>query len=255
MIRKRARQHDSRCMVILIVLALTLIIHMLATTVRGNERRKQEQQRAEEITGMQQEETGRASAGVTAGVEDILNGSAVGTEETPDRYAVFDTMSEDWGSDDVEGFQFYEIPEEYQKAGGYMPEKMQIYTYIVCENYGVRYELVLALIERESGYEFDKIGDDGRSIGYMQIFEEYHRDRMERLNCTDLMNPYQNILVGVDYLASLLNKYGTQQDALAAYNYGQAGAYRHLWSKGIYVYDYNAGIMERAKEIEEVLQQ
>ena len=253
MTRKRARQHDSRCMVILIVLALTLIIHMLATTVRGNERRKQEQQRAEEITGMQQEETGRASAGVTAGVEDILNGSAVGTEETPDRYAVFDTMSEDWGSDDVEGFQFYEIPEEYQKAGGYMPEKMQIYTYIVCENYGVRYELVLALIERESGYEFDKVGDGGQSKGYMQIYEKWHTDRMKRLSCTDLMNPYQNVRVGIDFLSYLLKKYGTIQDALAAYNYGEKGAREHLWNNGVYVYSYNSSIMQRMKEIEEAI--
>ena len=255
MTRKRARKHDRRCMMILIVLALILTIHMIATTVRGNERRKQEQQRVDEIEKVQQEESQRPTADVTVGVEDILNGSTVGAEETPDKYAVFDTMQEDWESDDIEGFQFYEIPEEYKRAGGYMPKKMQAYTYIVCKNYGVKYELVLALIERESGYEFNEVGDNGHSIGYMQIFEEHHRDRMERLNCTDLMNPYQNILVGVDYLSFLLEKYGTQQDALAAYNYGQAGAYRHLWSKGIYVYGYNRGIMERAKEIEKELQQ
>ncbi|MCI5872381.1 MAG: lytic transglycosylase domain-containing protein [Roseburia sp.] len=247
--RQQKRKYDRRCMVFLIAIVLILAIHMIATTVRGKERKEQEleQQRAEQFEEMQQEEL----AELTVKWETVQQE----TETEPDRYAVFGTMSEDWGADDVEGFQFYEIPEEYQRTGGYMPEKMQIYTYIVCKNYGVRYELVIALIERESGYVFDKVGDDGHSMGYMQVYEDYHEDRMERLNCTDLMNPYQNILVGVDYLAELIEKYGTQQDALTAYNYGQAGAYRHMWSKGIYIYDYNSTIMKRAKEIEEVLQQ
>ena len=240
--RQQKRKHDERWRVFLIAIVLILAIHMIATMVRGKERKEQ-------FDKMQQEEL----AELTVEWETVQQETE--KEEEPDRYAVFDTMSEDWSADDVEGFQFYEIPEEYQRTGGYMPEKMQIYTYIVCKNYGVRYELVIALIERESGYVFDKVGDDGHSMGYMQVYEDYHKDRMERLNCTDLMNPYQNILVGVDYLAELIDKYGTQQDALTAYNYGQAGAYRHMWSKGIYVYDYNSTIMKRAKEIEEVLQQ
>lgn len=97
------------------------------------------------------------------------------------------------------------------------------------KQYGVRYDLVVALIEKESGYKFDKVGDDGHSIGYMQIYEECHRDRMERLNVTDLTNPYQNVLVGIDYLSELIERYGTIQDALAAYNYGEQGAKQHLY--------------------------
>ena len=172
----------------------------------------------------------------------------------PDKYAVFDTMSADWGGEE-DGFVFYEIPEEYSRTGGYFPEKMQVYTYCVCKQYGVRYDLVVALIEKESGYKFDKVGDEGHSIGYMQIYEECHRDRMERLNVTDLMNPYQNVLVGIDYLSELIERYGTIQDALAAYNYGEQGAKQHLWKNGIYVYEYNQTIMSRMKEIEEELEQ
>lgn len=172
----------------------------------------------------------------------------------PDKYAVFDTMSADWG-DEADGFVFYEIPEEYDRTGGYFPEKMQVYTYCVCKRYGVRYDLVVALIEKESGYKFDEVGDDGHSIGYMQIYEEWHKDRMERLNVTDLRNPYQNVLVGIDYLSELIERYGTIQDALAAYNYGEQGAKRNLWKKGIYVYEYNQTIMSRMKENEEELEQ
>ena len=78
-------------------------------------------------------------------------------EETePDRYAVFDCMSEDWGSEDVEGFVFYELPEEYQKTG-YLPEKMQIYIRCLCKQYDVPYALVLAMIERESEQACEEI--------------------------------------------------------------------------------------------------
>lgn len=173
-------------------------------------------------------------------------------QETENRYAIFDCMSEDWGAEDVEDFVFYELPEEYADTG-YFPEKMQIYTRCLCEQYDVPYALVIAMIEHESGYVFDKTGDGGNSKGYMQIYEKWHSDRMEKLGCNDLMNPYQNIRVGIDFLSYLLEKYGTVQDALAAYNYGEKGAREHLWNNGVYVYSYNREIMQRMKEIEEVV--
>lgn len=174
------------------------------------------------------------------------------TESIENKYKVFDTMSEDWGSEDVEGFVYYELPEEYAEKG-YFPEKMQIYTRCLCKQYDVSYALVLAIIEHESGYVFDAAGDGGKSKGYMQIYEACHTDRMEKLGCNDLINPYQNVRVGIDFLSYLLKKYGTVQDALAAYNYGEAGAKKHLWSNGVYVYSYNREIMQRMKEIEEVV--
>ena len=161
-------------------------------------------------------------------------------------------MSEDRGGEDVIGFVYYELPEEYADTG-YLPEKMQIYTYCLCKQYDVPYALVLAMIEHESGYVFDAVGDGGKSKGYMQIYETCHTDRMERLGADDLMNPYQNVLVGIDFLSYLLDKYGTVQDALAAYNYGENGAREHLWNNGIWVYSYNREIMNRMKEIEEVV--
>lgn len=126
-------------------------------------------------------------------------------EETESKYKVFDGMSEDWGSDDLEGFVLYKLPEQYADKG-YFPEKMQIYTRCLCKQNDVPYALVLAIIEHESGYEFDKVGDGGQSKGYMQIYEKWHTDRMKRLSCTDLMNPYQNVRVGIDFLSYLLKK-------------------------------------------------
>lgn len=195
----------------------------------------------------QQEET-EVHAEVVENTENVSQ-----TAETiENEYSIFDCMSEDWGSEDIEGFVYYELPEEYAEKG-YFPEKMQIYTRCLCKQYDVPYALVLAMIEHESGYVYDKTGDGGESKGYMQIYEKWHTDRMERLGCTDLMNPYQNVRVGIDFLSYLLKKYGTVQDALAAYNYGEKGAREHLWNNGVYVYSYNREIMQRMKEIEEVV--
>lgn len=243
MTREQVRKHDRICTIIIAVLAVVLVSHMAITTIRGKARKEQEMQQLQEQTTQQ----------VTV-IHPTEQESTTAPEETePDRYAIFDCMSEDWGSEDVEGFVFYELPEEYERTGGYLPEKMQIYTRCLCKQYDVPYALVLAMIEYESGYVFDAVGDDGNSIGYMQVYEKWHIDRMERLGVNDLKNPYHNVYVGIDFLSYLLKKYGTVQDALAAYNYGEKGAREHLWNKGIYVYSYNRKIMQRMKEIEEVV--
>lgn len=68
----------------------------------------------------------------------------------------FNLMSLDWSGEELEGWTRYEVPEDYADNGGYLPECMQQYTYIICKQYGVEYTLVLAIIEIESGYRWDK---------------------------------------------------------------------------------------------------
>ena len=90
-----------------------------------------------------------------------------------------------------------------------------------CEETGIPYELALAVIRQET--EFRNItGDDGRSVGYMQVQRRWHEDRMARLGVTDLTDPYGNFRVGCDYLAELLGKYPLEE-ALTAYNSGKPG--------------------------------
>lgn len=169
----------------------------------------------------------------------------------------YNTMSQDWGADQVEGFWYHDITEECVRSGGYAPVIIQVYTYIVCEQYGVDYEMVFALIEQESRWKWNVIGDDGASTGLMQIQGRWHQERMERLNSRDLLNPFQNINVGVDFLAELWEEYEGQdipEDirwyyVLAAYNMGQTGAQRNLFSQGKYEYRYNTEIMNRAAEL------
>lgn len=90
----------------------------------------------------------------------------------------------------------------------------------MAKRYGLNPDIVKALIEEESGWLASAEGDDGQSIGLMQIQERWHKDRMKRLGVNDLYDPEQNITVGCDVLSELLNKYGNYKDALSVYNSG-----------------------------------
>ena len=119
------------------------------------------------------------------------------------------------------------------------------------EETGVDPKIILALIYVESSYNADSIGDDGRSFGLMQVQRRWHEERIERLNVIDLLNPYDNVKVGIDYLSELYEKYGDIEMALVAYNAGPTGAWEHWFSKGIYTSDYSRKVMEAAENIKE----
>ena len=90
----------------------------------------------------------------------------------------------------------------------------------MAKRYGLNPNIIKALIEEESGWLTSAEGDDGNSIGLMQIQERWHKDRMKRLGVNDLYDPEQNITVGCDILSELINKYGNYEDALSVYNSG-----------------------------------
>lgn len=106
-----------------------------------------------------------------------------------------------------------------------------------CEEAGITYELALAVIRKETGFQ-NVMGDNGNSYGYMQIQPRWHEDRMERLGVTDLTDPYSNFRVGCDFLAELLSKY-TLEEALTAYNSGKPGKSEYATSVMNYMEEYN----------------
>ena len=106
-----------------------------------------------------------------------------------------------------------------------------------CEEAGITYELALAVILKETGFQ-NVMGDNGNSYGYMQIQPRWHEDRMERLGVTDLTDPYSNFRVGCDFLAELLSKY-TLEEALTAYNSGKPGKSEYAKSVMNYMEEYN----------------
>lgn len=98
--------------------------------------------------------------------------------------------------------------------------EIQRLLYKACEEIGIQYELALAIIWQETDFR-NITGDGGNSIGYMQVQPRWHRERMERLGVTDLSDPYSNFLVGLDYLSELIDRYGSTEKALVAYNQGK----------------------------------
>ena len=121
------------------------------------------------------------------------------------------------------------------------------YSYLeyVCEQKAICPELVQAIIETESNW--DPEARNGDCVGLMQISEKWHQDRMERLGVTDLTDPYDNILVGVDYLQELTSRYVDQAMVLMIYN-GDSRAWK-FWETGE-MSEYARKILERAAELE-----
>lgn len=101
---------------------------------------------------------------------------------------------------------------------------LKIHIIETCQSYEVDPDLVFAVIGQESNYDADTVGDNGNSLGLMQVQPKWHLKRMEKLGCTDLMDPYQNVLVGIDYLSALIGKEKGLEWALMAYNGGPSYA-------------------------------
>ena len=128
---------------------------------------------------------------------------------------------------------------------------LQLFIADLCEEVNIDPELVLAMIEQESQWDAAAVGDNGRSFGLMQVQERWHKDRMNKLGCDDLLNPYENVVVGIDILAEKLEKYGDVEKALCAYNAGNAGAEKLYFSKGIYSSEYSRKVVERCQELKD----
>lgn len=98
---------------------------------------------------------------------------------------------------------------------------LQIHIIETCEEHRIDPAIVMAMAYRESGFNAATIGDDGNSFGLLQVQPRYHYPRMQKLGCTDLLDPFQNVTVAVDYLAEKLERYdGDVAKALVAYNQG-----------------------------------
>ena len=91
----------------------------------------------------------------------------------------------------------------------------------MCADRDIDTAVVVAMIWHESRYDEKAIGDNGKSFGLMQIQPRWHEERINRLGVTDLLDGAQNVIVGIDFLDELLDRYnGDYGAALTAYNQG-----------------------------------
>ena len=114
-------------------------------------------------------------------------------------------------------------------------EVVQIYQ----EKYNIDENLIYALIKAESNFD-NKAVSNRSAVGVMQLMEETAKDVAKKNNIEinydnikeELLKVDVNINVGTRYLASLLEKYGNKEVALAAYNAG-IGTVDNWIDKGI----------------------
>lgn len=122
-----------------------------------------------------------------------------------------------------------------------------------CEEIGTEYnicpELLMAIVEKESGGNPELSGASGE-IGLMQVIPKYHTERIEELGYPDLYNAYENILVGADYLRELFEEYEDTYLVLMCYNMGESRAIE-LYDQGIYS-DYAVSVCDRSAQLEEL---
>ena len=98
------------------------------------------------------------------------------------------------------------------------------------ENYRLEPHLVAAVIYQESKFDPDAVSESG-AVGLMQLLPETGQGIADRTGGNewkpdDLLNPELNIRYGSWYLRHLLDKYGSEKLALAAYNAGQTNVDR-----------------------------
>ncbi len=93
------------------------------------------------------------------------------------------------------------------------------------DNYRLDPALVAAVIYQESKFRADARSDSG-AVGLMQLLPETAKGIAARtggsqFEVDDLYDPEINVRYGSWYLRHLIDKYGTEERALAAYNGGQ----------------------------------
>jgi soluble lytic murein transglycosylase len=92
-------------------------------------------------------------------------------------------------------------------------------------NYGLDPALLAAVIYQESKFKADARSSSG-AIGLMQLLPDTAKGIAlhtggSRFRVEDLYDPEINVRYGAWYLRHLMQKYGEEQTALAAYNAGQ----------------------------------
>ena len=135
-----------------------------------------------------------------------------------------------------------------------LAEELQAHTWKLCQEEGIDYALVLALMYQESRFQTDVTGHNANGTtdgGLMQLNSRYADYLCERFGVEDLRDPYQNIEAGVRLLASYIRPYG-EHDALLAYHMGE-GTMLSLKESGQETTAYAQAILQKRGEYRAVL--
>lgn len=121
----------------------------------------------------------------------------------------------------VESLVYYDIP---------LDREQQDIVREISAEYGVPFELTLAVMQVESNFDVTAIGN-GNCYGIMQIHQINHPALEKQLGITDWLNLSDNARAGCYMLGQLIDKYQDETRALMAYNMGESAA-KKAWNAG-----------------------
>lgn len=148
---------------------------------------------------------------------------------------------------DIPTITAFEVPQDFQPVDCPLDEDVQEFIYYTAKAYNIDFYFLMAVISVESNYNPTMIGQN--SFGLMQIHKVNHDWLTEKLNTSDYLDPYQNVLAGTYIFAGLFEKYGgNPSEVLMAYNMGEHGASK-LWDKGVYETAYTRMVYEEQERL------
>jgi hypothetical protein len=175
---------------------------------------------------------------VTREAETVDKEEAVQEAEVTKVFAAEIEIEEPASLPEESTFVPYDIP---------LSPELQRFTYDLCKERGLDFEIVLALMYAESSYR-PHIISRTNDYGLMQLNRVNHNRLAAELGITDFLDAEQNINAGTFLLMELAEKYPDTHKMLMAYNFGEAGARRH-WNRGTYSSRYSRKITAKADEL------
>ncbi len=122
--------------------------------------------------------------------------------------------------------------------------ELQKYIYDMSTSLGIDYDLVLTIIEVESGFD-EKIVSKTGDYGLMQINKMNHGWLNAKFGGLDFLYSYDNVFAGIIMLNQLKKECGDDvHKMLTAYNKGLSTANK-LWAKGVRKTDYSKKVMSK----------
>ena len=131
----------------------------------------------------------------------------------------------------------------------FIPIEIQKLCFEIGGEYHISPELLIAIIERESGGDANAVNPVTGCKGAMQLHPAYADYYLEKAGCSDPFNPEHNIRAGCEILTEKFEQYYELPLVLMQYH-GESKATKRFKS-GKYS-KYCIGIMERMEEMQEV---
>ena len=129
-----------------------------------------------------------------------------------------------------------------------LSDELQQYTYETATEYGVNYDLMLAIMQTESQFT-NVISDNGEDIGLCQINTINAEWLYTDYGIYNLMDERQNIEACAIILSKLQGQFNEENHVVMAYNLGASKAEKYISSGKIT--EYTEKVYENMEEIKE----